>query len=73
MDDLVVYSTSYCEHLEHLKEVFARLEKAGFTLNRDKLRLAQQEISFLGHSVSARGIQVMGEWRQLGISLLPRA
>jgi hypothetical protein len=44
-----------------LKEIFARLEKAGFTLNRDKLRLAQQEISFLGHSVSAQGIKVLGE------------
>jgi hypothetical protein len=48
MDDLVVYSSSFNEHLEHLREIFARLEKAGFTLNR-KLHLAQQEISFLGH------------------------
>jgi hypothetical protein len=61
MDDLVVYSSSYTEHLEHLREIFARLEKAGFTLNRDKLHLAQQEISFLGHSVSAQGIKVLGE------------
>jgi transposase InsO family protein len=61
MDDLVVYSGSYTEHLEYLREIFARLEKAGFMLNRDKLHLAQQEISFLGHSVSAQGIKVLGE------------
>jgi hypothetical protein len=61
LDDLVVYSSSYTEHLEHLKEIFVRLEKAGFTLNHDKLHLAQEEISFLGHSVSAQGIKVLGE------------
>jgi hypothetical protein len=55
MDDLAVYSTSFSEHLDHLREVFARSEKAGFTLNRDKLHLAQREISFLEHSLSAEG------------------
>jgi transposase InsO family protein len=59
MDDLVVYSSSFEEHLEHLKEIFARLEKAGFTLNRDKLRLAQREIPFLGHIVSGEGVRIL--------------
>jgi hypothetical protein len=45
MDDLVVYSPSYAEHLEHLREIFTRLERAGFTLNREKLHLAQRERS----------------------------
>jgi hypothetical protein len=61
MDDLVVYSSSYTEHFEHLKEIFARLEKAGFTLKCDKLHLAQEEISFLRHFGSAQGIKVLGE------------
>jgi hypothetical protein len=46
MDDLVVYSSSFEEHLGHLREVFSRLERAGFTLNREKLRLAQEDIPF---------------------------
>jgi hypothetical protein len=61
MDDLVVYLGSFAEHLQYLKEIFARLANAGFVLNRDKLYLAQQEISFLGHSVSAKGIKVLPE------------
>jgi transposase InsO family protein len=61
MDDLVVYSRSYEEHLEHLKEVFTRLQNAGFTLNQDKLRLAQKEIPFLGHLLSADGIRILPE------------
>jgi hypothetical protein len=61
MDDLVVYSSSLAEHQNHLEEVFKRLEKAGFTLNPEKLRLAQEEISFLGHTVSARGVKILPE------------
>jgi hypothetical protein len=58
---LVVYSTSFTEHLGHLEVGFRRLEKAGFTLNPDKLHLAQEEIFFLGHSVSGQGIRVLPE------------
>jgi hypothetical protein len=61
MDDLFVYSRSMKEHLGHLKEVFQRLEKAGFTLNRDKVHLAQSEIKFLGHSLSADGVKILPE------------
>jgi hypothetical protein len=61
MDDLVVYSRSREEHLLHLREVFGRLERAGFTLNRDKIRLMQREIPFLGHLVSASGISILPE------------
>jgi hypothetical protein len=61
MDYLVVYSGSFAEHLEPLKKIFARLANVGFSLNRDELYLAQQEISFLGQSVSAKGIKVLPE------------
>jgi hypothetical protein len=54
MDDLVVYSSSFEEHLGHLREVFSRLEKAGFTLNRENFRLTQEEIPFLGYLVSGQ-------------------
>jgi hypothetical protein len=61
LDDLVVYSISIAEHLGYMKEIFVRLEQTVFALNRDKLHLAEQEISFLGHSVSARGIEFLLE------------
>jgi hypothetical protein len=49
------------EHVGHLREVFRRLEKAEFTLNREKVRLAQSEIKFLGHTLSENGIQILPE------------
>jgi hypothetical protein len=61
MDHLVVYCSSFDEHLAHLREIFARLEKAGFTLNQEKLYLAQQEITILGHLVSPQGIRIFPE------------
>ncbi|PNF19270.1 hypothetical protein B7P43_G07712 [Cryptotermes secundus] len=61
MDDLVVYSRSFEEYLDHLREVFRRLEKAGFTLNRDKVALAQSEIKILDYSLSSEGMKILPE------------
>jgi hypothetical protein len=61
MDDLVVYSENLDKHLKHLNEVFRRLKKAGFTLNRNKVHLTQSKIQFLGHSLSAQGVKVLPE------------
>jgi hypothetical protein len=59
------------EHLDHLKEVFRRLEKAGFTLNREKVHLAQTEIKFLGHLLSAEGIKILPERVEAIVSFPP--
>jgi hypothetical protein len=71
MDDLVVYSSTMEEHLDHQKEVFRRLEKAGFTLNREKVHLAQTEIKFLGHLLSAEGIKILPERVEAILSFPP--
>ena len=56
LDDLLVYSESFEDHLNHLEEVLTRLRRAGLTVNPEKVSYAQQEISFLGHLVSSRGV-----------------
>ncbi|PNF23233.1 hypothetical protein B7P43_G18987, partial [Cryptotermes secundus] len=61
MDDVLVYSRTVEHHLVHLKEVFCRLEKAGFTLNWDKMQLMKSKIKFLGHSLSEAGVDVLPE------------
>jgi hypothetical protein len=57
MDDLVMYPSTFEEHLSHPREVFTRMQKAGFTLNCDKVNLTQEEIKFLEHSLSAKGVR----------------
>jgi hypothetical protein len=58
LDDLVIYSESYEEHLEHIRVVLERLRSAGLTVKPDKVMFATQEISFLGHRVSPAGVRI---------------
>jgi hypothetical protein len=61
LDDLVVYSKSPEEHEVQVREVLGRLERAGFTLNPDKIVLNTSEIQYLGHRISSRGVKVLPE------------
>jgi hypothetical protein len=53
LDDLVIYYASVEELACHLREVLGRLQRAGFTLDPDKVTLGCTEIKYLGHLVSA--------------------
>ena len=59
LDDLVIYSRSLEEHARHVRVVLDRLQEAGFTLNFDKVTVAAEEIQYLGHRLSSRGISVL--------------
>jgi len=56
LDDIVVYSRSISEHIVRLRILFERLRKANLKLKPSKCHLLQDQISFLGHVVSAEGI-----------------
>ena len=57
LDDTIVYSKSFEEHLIHLDEIFTRLIKAGLKLNPDKCMFAAEEVNYLGYIVSTDGIR----------------
>ena len=56
LDDIIVFGKTFDIHLRNLEEVFKRLSEAHMKLNRDKCRLFQSTVSFLGHQVSEAGI-----------------
>ena len=56
IDDIVVYSKSYEEHIEHLDLVLEAIEKAGITLSPKKCHLFYGSILLLGHKVSRLGL-----------------
>src|SRR4029434_5917118 len=55
LDDIVVYSTTWEEHLRHLGEVLQRIKRAGLIVHPRKCALAQEEVRYLGH-VLGRGV-----------------
>ena len=56
IDDIIVYSATFEDHLRHLREVLGRLRAAGMLLKRKKCLIAQSQVAYLGHVVSAVGI-----------------
>ncbi len=51
LDDLIVYSGTWKEHLVHLEQVFSRLKQAGLTVKANKCQIGMQECVYLGHVV----------------------
>ncbi len=40
-DDIIIYSKTLDQHLEHFKDIFKRLERAGLSINGDKVQLCR--------------------------------
>ena len=57
IDDILIYSTTFEEHLKDIETVLIRLKNAGLKLKPSKCEWAKETISFLGHTVSSQGIQ----------------
>ena len=61
LDDIIIYSRTEKEHLEHLEEIFSRLRAAGLKLKLEKCSFFKKHIQYLGHLISADGIQPLPE------------
>ena len=57
LDDILITGSTGVEHLHHLQEVLARLEKAGIRLKRDKCKFLLPSVEYLGHIISSEGLQ----------------
>lgn len=51
LDDVAIYSSSWSEHMQHLRVVLTRLREAGLTVKAPKCQLAQAEVIYLGHII----------------------
>ena len=57
LDDLVIYSSTWEEHVKHLHNVFERLCKAGLTAKPRKCQFALKQCKYLGHIVGNGVVQ----------------
>ena len=50
LDDLLIFSESFDDHLQHLEKVLKQICDTGLKLNLEKCQLLRPEVSYLGHT-----------------------
>jgi len=70
-DDILVYSPSWKDHLQHLEIVLQLLQKESLYVKLSKCSFGTSEIDYLGHTISGQGVhmdkekvQAVLEWQQ---------
>ena len=58
--NIIVFSNSFDEHLQHLDTVFQLVHNARLQLNFDKCVFVSREVEFLGHIVTKTGVRPNG-------------
>ena len=51
LDDLVVYSATWKDHLEHVRQVLVRLSESGLMAKPDKCQFGMKHCRYLGYVV----------------------
>ena len=57
MDDCIVFSKTFDDHVDRVSEVLARIQGANLKLKPEKCHLLQEEVEFLGHVVNGKGVK----------------
>ncbi len=57
LDDIIIYSETFDQHLNDIESVLQRFGKHKFKIKLKKCHFCQKQIKFLGHIVSAEGIR----------------
>ena len=57
IDDVLVFSRTLDEHLEHLHCVIQRIHDAGLKLKPSKCRFIRDEVEYLGHLITPQGLK----------------
>ena len=55
-DDIMVYSRSLPDHVEHLRTVLGLLAKHHLYAKKSKCMFACEEVEYLGHLISREGV-----------------
>jgi len=58
IDDILVYSNSMEEHVEHLWKVFQRLKENKFYAKFEKCKFGVAKVDFLKHKITQKGLKM---------------
>lgn len=57
-DDILIYSSSWSEHLRHVRRVFEALQHHHLVLKRSKCTFGESMVFYLEHAISADGVEM---------------
>jgi hypothetical protein len=57
LDDIICFTPTFEDHIQALRKIFDRLHQANLSLKPSKCEFGKDKIQFLGHIVSASGIE----------------
>ena len=57
IDDVLVFSRTWEEHLQHVRAVLGRLQEAKLKLKAVKCRFGRAEVEYLGHIITPQGLK----------------
>jgi len=55
-DDILIYNSSWSEHLQHIRLVLDALRAHDLHLKRSKCSFGSRSVVYLGHVISAEGV-----------------
>ena len=61
LDDIIIFSNNEEEHLQHIEEIFERLERFGLKMKREKCDFFKKHIQYLGHLIAEDGFTPLPE------------
>ena len=58
LDDVIIFSSTFEEHLKQLASVLDRLRATGLKLRAKNFHFAQAQVTYLGHIIFNKGIEL---------------
>jgi hypothetical protein len=55
-DDILIFSNTWTEHLQHVKQVFQMLREHKLFLKQSKCSFGKESVAYLGHVITAAGV-----------------
>ncbi|CAG9134097.1 unnamed protein product [Plutella xylostella] len=71
LDDIIIFSASFEDHLVDLKQVLNRIREYNLTINLKKCRFCCEAIKYLGHYITPQGLKMDPERVSAIINLPP--
>ena len=61
LDNVLIFSKSCEEHLQHLNTVFQKFKEAGLKIRLSKCQFFKTQLHYLGHRISSDGLEALPE------------